>query len=166
MSLQGEIRHVSSDVAREGLLRLNNHSAEETSLLCLERFEQLLNWSSLKLFIPPDAALLIAFDQASLYDGANYLWFRERYRDFLYIDRVIVAQSHRRSGMGRALYAEAFNYARKVGHARIACEVNLSPPNPASESFHAELGFKEVGKATLDDGAKTVRYLVAECACG
>jgi predicted GNAT superfamily acetyltransferase len=41
----------------------------------------------------------------------------------------------------------------------IVCEVNLDPPNPASDAFHAALGFAEVGTAVIDNGDKTVRYL-------
>jgi predicted GNAT superfamily acetyltransferase len=37
--------------------------------------------------------------------------------------------------------------------------VNYEPPNPASEAFHTRLGFVEVGRATLPDRGKSVRYL-------
>jgi predicted GNAT superfamily acetyltransferase len=37
------------------------------------------------------------------------------------------------------------------------CEVNAEPPNPASDAFHAAMGFAEVGSATLG-GGKQVRY--------
>jgi uncharacterized protein len=37
--------------------------------------------------------------------------------------------------------------------------VNSDPPNPASDAFHAALGFEVVGEAAIHDGAKTVRYL-------
>jgi predicted GNAT superfamily acetyltransferase len=37
--------------------------------------------------------------------------------------------------------------------------VNTEPPNPASDAFHARLGFVEVGRAVLPGGAKAVRYL-------
>jgi uncharacterized protein len=40
----------------------------------------------------------------------------------------------------------------------VVCEVNIDPPNPASEAFHLALGFKEVGQATIHGGTKTVRY--------
>jgi predicted GNAT superfamily acetyltransferase len=33
------------------------------------------------------------------------------------------------------------------------------PPNPASDAFHAALGFVEVGTASVHDGSRTVRYL-------
>jgi len=59
------------------------------------------------------------------------------------------------------LYAHAFRLAIQLGHTTIACEVNLQPPNPISDKFHAALGFEEVGRATIDNGAKTVRYLAA-----
>jgi predicted GNAT superfamily acetyltransferase len=40
--------------------------------------------------------------------------------------------------------------------------VNAQPPNPTSDAFHAALGFVQVGTATFDDSAKTVRYLVRQ----
>jgi predicted GNAT superfamily acetyltransferase len=36
------------------------------------------------------------------------------------------------------------------------CEVNATPPNPASDAFHARLGFEEIGAAHLKK--KTVWY--------
>jgi predicted GNAT superfamily acetyltransferase len=60
------------------------------------------------------------------------------------------------------LYADLFRRASENGHSTIACEVNAQPPNPTSDAFHAALGFVQVGTATFDDGAKTVRYLVRQ----
>jgi predicted GNAT superfamily acetyltransferase len=45
------------------------------------------------------------------------------------------------------------------GHTHIACEVNVDPPNPTSDAFHAALGFVEIGCASIHDGSKSVRYL-------
>jgi uncharacterized protein len=53
-----------------------------------------------------------------------------------------------------------FAQAREDGYTHIACEVNSDPPNPASEAFHAQLGFTEIGTETLSGGKKTVRYLL------
>ena len=36
-------------------------------------------------------AFLLAFDEASDYDSPNFLWFRERYPRFAYVDRIAVA---------------------------------------------------------------------------
>ena len=41
----------------------------------------------------------------------------------------------------------------------VPAEINVDPPNPASDRFHQAFGFVEVGSAFLADRAKTVRYL-------
>ena len=107
-------------------------------------------------------AFLIAFDQDSDYDSPNFLWFRERYERFLYVDRIAVAETHRRRGLAGALYDDLFAFAAERGEARIVCEVNSDPPNPGSDAFHAARGFVVVGEAHLADRGKSVRYLAKE----
>ena len=46
----------------------------------------------------------------------------------------------------------------RAGHTLVTCEVNADPPNPASDAFHAALGFAEVGDAVIHGGEKSVRY--------
>ena len=55
--------------------------------------------------------------------------------------------------------SDLFEHAVRAGHDRVVCEVNQNPPNPASDAFHAALGFVEVGTASVYDGSRTVRYL-------
>ncbi|RUZ33524.1 GNAT family N-acetyltransferase, partial [Mesorhizobium sp. M7A.F.Ca.US.003.02.1.1] len=43
-------------------------------------------------------------------------------------------------------------------HTLVTCEVNTAPPNPASDAFHAALGFVEAGGAVIHGGKKAVRY--------
>jgi predicted GNAT superfamily acetyltransferase len=140
---------------------VGNASARETSLLSADRFDRLIGWASVALFVPPAKAFLLAFAQSDAYDGGHFLWFRSRLDKFLYIDRVVVADEHRRCGLGRLLYAEVFKRAVQLGHTRVVCEVNLEPPNLVSDQFHAAQGFEEIGRAVVDSGAKTVRYLAA-----
>ena len=146
----------------EALLHLNNASARETSLLTTESFDQLIRSARFALFIPPAVALLLAFEDTDSYDGGHFLWFRSKPGRFLYIDRVVVSQEWRRHGLARMLYEDLFRHARTLGHSRVVCEVNLEPPNPVSDQFHEVLGFAEIGRATINDGAKTVRYLEAQ----
>ncbi len=101
----------------------------------------------------------MAFDQDADYDSPNYLWFRERYPRFVYVDRIVVAPAVRKRGLANRLYEDLFEAAIDAGHERVVCEVNSDPPNPASDAFHAALGFVEVGQASIHGGAKTVRYL-------
>jgi uncharacterized protein len=149
--------HLSS---RTTLLRVNNASARETSLLSPERFDQMIASATVATFIAQGKAFLLAFAHTDSYDGGHFKWFGSRYSRFLYIDRVVVAAGDRSRGYGRMLYADLFTRAGALGQDCIVCEVNLQPPNPGSDKFHAALGFAEVGRATIDNGAKTVRYLL------
>lgn len=101
----------------------------------------------------------MAFDQGADYDSPNYLWFRERYPRFVYVDRIVVDPAMRKRGLAQLLYKDLFLRVAEAGHTLIVCEVNSDPPNPASDAFHEALGFAEVGHAVLHGGAKTVRYL-------
>src|SRR5262249_2865269 len=104
-------------------------------------------------------AFLLAFDQDADYDSPNFLWFRERYQRFVYVDRIAVAFAARGRGLAPLLYRELFAEAVRARHSSVVCEVNSEPPNPASDAFHAALGFSEVGRASIHNGGKTVRYL-------
>lgn len=70
----------------------------------------------------------------------------------------------RKRGLANRLYDDLFRAASEAGHDRVVCEVNSDPPNPASDAFHASLGFVDVGHATIHDGKKTVRYLARSLA--
>jgi uncharacterized protein len=141
------------------LLALNNAHARELSWLEPERLEYLLSEAFLARRIGELGAFLLAFDQDAHYDSPNFIWFRARYPRFVYVDRIVVASSARGRGCARRLYDDLFEHAVRAGHDRIVCEVNQNPPNPASDAFHAALGFVEVGTASVYDGSRTVRYL-------
>jgi predicted GNAT superfamily acetyltransferase len=143
----------------EALLALNNAHAVELSWLEPERLAHLVDQAFVARRVGVADALLLTFDQAADYDSVNYLWFRERYPAFVYVDRVVVDDAARGRGLARALYDDLFAAAKAAGHVRIVCEVNSDPPNPASDRFHAALGFLTVGTAAIHGGKKTVTYL-------
>ena len=142
------------------LLALNNAHAQELSWLEPERLEHMVGQAFLARRIGNLDAYLLAFDQDADYDSPNFLWFRTRYPRFVYVDRIVVVASARGRGCARRLYRDLFEHAESAGHERVVCEVNISPPNPASDAFHAALGFAEVGSASVHEGRKTVRYLL------
>ncbi len=88
------------------------------------------------------------------YDSMNYLWFSERYTDFIYLDRVAIAPDFQRQGIGKAIYAEVEHLAakRRAGAEMFTLEVNLRPRNDESLGFHSRLGFVEVGQQETDHG--------------
>ena len=157
------IRIVVTDLAdsarlQDALLALNNAHAVELSWLEPDRLSHLVDQAFLARRIGEAKALLLAFDQDADYDSPNFLWFRARYPRFVYVDRIVVAAAARGRGHARRLYRDLFEQALSAGHDRVVCEVNSDPPNPASDAFHAELGFKTVGVGALGNG-KTVSYL-------
>lgn len=143
----------------KALLALNNAHAQELSWLEAERLEYLISEAFLARRIGHVDAFLLAFDQDARYDSPNFIWFRARYPRFVYVDRIVVAPSARGRGCARRLYADLFEHAVRARHDRVVCEVNKIPPNPASDAFHAALGFVEVGTASVHGGSRTVRYL-------
>ena len=148
--------------ASASLLALNNAHATQLSLLTLADFNRLIRASFYTAQIGDAAAFLLAFDQNAVYESPNFQWFRERYERFVYVDRVATSPLARGQGYAKALYADLFKRAKEAGHQRIVCEVNLDPPNPASDAFHASFGFEEVGRASIHGGSKTVRYLLRQ----
>ena len=141
-----------------GLLALNNQFALELSLLNADRAAFLVRQAFMACRVGEADALLLAFDQDARYDNPNFSWFRARFDRFVYIDRVVVAPKMRGRGLARALYNALFRRAAGSGHVRVVCEINWEPPNPASDAFHAGLGFEQVGLAVLPGAGKTVRY--------
>ena len=140
------------------VLALNNAHATELSWLDPARLAAMLRDAFYARQIGDTAAFLLAFDEHAAYDSPNYLWFRARYPRFVYVDRVAVAPTARGHGLARRLYASLINRATAHGYDVLGCEVNLDPPNPASDRFHAALGFTEIGTAAIQ-GGKVVRYL-------
>lgn len=90
------------------------------------------------------------------YWSENYKWFSQRYAEFLYLDRVIVAERARRGGVGRALY-EDLHETHAADYLRVTLEVNLRPPNPASVAFHERMGYRAIGVREYDGGKKAVQ---------
>jgi predicted GNAT superfamily acetyltransferase len=144
------------------ILALNNEHAAELSWLEPERLSFLLGEAFYTRRIGTLEAFIMTFDQDARYDSPNFLWFRERYQRFVYVDRVVVAAEARGRGHARRLYQDLFDHASRAGQAIVTCEVNAEPPNPASDAFHAALGFAEVGDAVIHGGKKAVRYYLRE----
>jgi len=141
------------------ILTLNDESVRFLSPLTAERLEALHRSAAYHKVVEANdkiAAFLLAFREGAPYDSPNYLWFAERYPRFLYIDRIVVAPSHRGAGFGAMLYDDIAAFAARTGAPWLTCEFDIDPPNPASMRFHERMGFGEVGTQTIGGGKKRV----------
>ena len=153
--------HPSEALDLAAVLELNRASEAETSPLDAGALGALLGKAfHVGLRDAGRSAFLIALDQDADYDSPNFHWFRLRYARFVYVDRIIVAAAARGQGAARSLYEDLFAAAGRAGHVIVCCEVNLVPPNPGSQRFHAALGFDEVGRGAPYGNDKFVQYLL------
>jgi uncharacterized protein len=99
------------------------------------------------------AGFLVALAPAADYDSPNFRWFVQRFDDFVYIDRIVIAKSMRGLGLGRVFYADVQSYA-EVRSPRLCCEVFLDPRDDVSVLFHGTYGFREEGQQTVPSGQR------------
>jgi len=145
------------------ILALNAESVHFLSPLTEDRLRHLHDRAAYHRVVERDggvAAFLLALREGADYDSPNYAWFSRRYDGFLYIDRVVVDARERRRGLGRLLYSDVIAFAARTGCPIVACEFDVEPPNAASQRFHEEHAFAEVGTQTLHGGAKVVSLRV------
>lgn len=143
----------------ERILQLNEESVHFLSPLTFGRLGALHATAAYHRVIEQDgviAGFLLAFREGASYDSSNYLWFNKHYRQFLYIDRIVVSKDFQGQGIGNKLYGDIFAFAKNSGVARISCEFDIDPPNHASQRFHERFGFTEVGTRGYGDHLKQV----------
>lgn len=141
------------------LVALNNAEVPHVSALDLEE-AAVLCASALSVLVVEQGGhmtgFVIVFEEGSSYSSPNYRWFSDAMDGFLYVDRIVVVQEAKGTGVGSALYAEVGKKAHERG-VPVTCEVNLIPPNELSMEFHLRKGFVEVGQ--LGDGHKRVAMM-------
>ena len=141
---------------------LNNEFSIETSLMSEAAIQALVASAFYARITSKMDAFCVALDQDAKYDNVNFNWFAGRYLRFVYVDRIVVARRARGRGIASAMYGDLIVEAKKAGSPVLCCEVNVDPPNPASDRFHERFGFKEVGRVFQQDRCKVVRYLVLD----
>ena len=150
----------------DAFLALNRESESLLSPLDAESVQTLIATAYCAWLTPERDAMLIAMNERSNYGSPNFAWFLQRYDRFVYVDRIVVAESARGRGLARSLYERLMRQARVDGYPVVCAEIYYDPPNPASDAFHESMGFVEVGRAYLQDRDKSVRYLVRSLAEG
>ncbi|MGG6463573.1 GNAT family N-acetyltransferase [Solilutibacter silvestris] len=147
------------------IVRLNEAEVLQTSPMSQERLQFLADISSyfkVMEYESSASAFLLAMGPNAPYENDNYSWFASRFKDFMYVDRIVVGPKLAGRGAGSKLYLDLFNFSRSHGLKTIVCEYNIEPPNPASKAFHDKLGFREVGRQLVSGGGKLVSLQAAE----
>lgn len=158
-----KIRDVATDEL-EAVLALNNAAGPNILPVDSARIQWFYAHASyfrVALIDGQIAGFLIALNQDSGHDSPNFLWFREHYAKFTYIDRIVVARAFRGAGLGRVFYADLQSFA-EVRSPRIACEVFLEPGNDIALLFHGTFGFTEVGQQVMPGVERRVSLLIKE----
>lgn len=107
------------------------------------------------------AGFLLGLREDTAYESSNYRWFSDRYSEFVYIDRIVIARPFRRLGLGRVFYADVTSYA-EVRVPVLTCEVFLEPRDDVSVLFHGTYGFQEVGQQTMAGVGRRVALLAKD----
>ena len=107
------------------------------------------------------AGFLIGLSHEAAHDSPNFLWFRERYPEFLYIDRIVIASTRRGAGVGRVFYGDIQSFA-EVRVPRLAAEVFLEGSSHPALLFHGSFGFREIGQHVMKGHDLRAAMLVKE----
>lgn len=147
------------------ILKVNEVNVEVLSPMPMERMLWLKEMSDMFVVAEVNgelAAFLIAIREGQPYDSENYVWFSEKYPQFLYIDRIVIDEPFRAAGLGRALYQAVKDRAIETGVKVVTCEVDTIPYNETSLKFHEAMGFREAGEQIIRGGAIKVSLKACE----
>ena len=81
---------------------------------------------------------VITLPTGATYDSSRYEWFEDRLDEYVYLDRIVVAETHRRQGVASRLYDAV------ESDLPVALEVYDS--NEPSLEFHRRRGYQRVGE--------------------
>lgn len=153
------------DAKKEDLLQVQKlNKAAKPHVTAVDSSQ--LNWflKNAALFLVAEsnkeiAGFMIVLSPGLKYESLNYRFFEAHFQEFLYVDRIVVADGHRREGLGRQFYETLFEEAKSK---RVTCEVNLEPPNPDSYAFHRSMGFHQMAEQWTQQGKKKVAFMVKD----
>ncbi|MCB1664140.1 MAG: GNAT family N-acetyltransferase [Pseudomonadales bacterium] len=123
-----------------------NELAGESMSASRDRFEELVQEGILH---QSGQAFSLALPAGRALDYIPYQWVQTRFDNFLYWDRAVVAQAHRRQGVGRSLFATLMADAADAGADLVVCAVHDRPHNRVGHAFVQALGFVAIESVML-----------------
>ncbi len=148
----------------EILLEINNAAVPDVGILNGVKAHWLVNhllMPGLAVIDGQPAGVVVILSDKCDYPSDYYRWFTARYENFMYVDRIVVADWARGRGVAQALYNEIDQLAHELRVA-VVSDVYCEPPNTPSLNFHRKMGFEEVGTqffpAINKTAAKFMKY--------
>jgi len=142
----------------EAVMALNQQGIPQVNLLTAESvqwFAQNAAWFRVAVWQGNLEGVLIAVTADCGYQSQYFKWFAERYADFLYIDRVVVAEWARGQRIAWRLLEDVEQQARDLSLPLVS-DVYSRPPNEISLVLHKRFGFRLVGHHWVADETKEV----------
>jgi predicted GNAT superfamily acetyltransferase len=142
------------------MVQINEQGLPGTGKVTQDEMVDLLSLSELAIGIDIQndlAGFVLCLLPKTRYGSLNYKWFNERYDEFLYVDRIAVADDARDNGIGSTLYDQVIAHVEHLT-CPVTAEVSLRPPNPGSMRFHARHGFEKLG--VFEQAKKAVTMLI------
>ena len=148
---------VIRDMVLTGLPRAHGINQENVPAVGDETFDDftaIFGYCSINLVAVDDdngdlCGFCMCMPPGTAYDSPNYLFFVDRFDDFVYLDRVAITAVYRNRGIGPMLYREV---ERRTIAPQFTLEVNVEPPNEGSLRFHTREGFVEVARMETRPG--------------
>lgn len=139
---QMTVREIARDDFDE-IIDINQNALEGVGPLDPDSLQHLVDEADQALVLDDDgdiAGFVITLPTGADYDSSRYDWFEERLDDYVYLDRIVVASSHRRRGVASRLY-DVVEQDKPIA-------LEIYETNDASLAFHEGRGFEPVGEMT------------------
>jgi len=138
----------------EDILSINQeHVPLVGSLENVKDLENLLKMSFLFAITKENneiTSFIVCLREGEQYKSLNYAYFSEKYKKFLYVDRIGVKNGHQNKGLGSLLYKKIDQIGNKID-LPICAEVNIKPYNKTSIQFHIKHGFEKIGEKSFSN---------------
>jgi len=127
------------------VIAINQSNLEGVSSLDHESLSMLVKQADHALTIDDGgqlAGFVITLPTGATYDSSRYEWFESRLSDYVYLDRIVVADTHRRQGVASRLY-DVVEQDRPVA-------LEIYETNDVSLAFHRSRGYEKIGEMVHD----------------
>jgi len=84
------------------------------------------------------AGFVITLPTGADHESSRYDWFEDRLDDYVYLDRIVVADTHRRQGVASRLYDAV--------ESELPVALEIYETNDVSLEFHRQRGYRQIGE--------------------